>query len=51
MNKAENKEKMVTIPEASLVDLVASKFKGVALFPEKLEQAKEYLKKAKLKNA
>ena len=51
MNKAENKEKMVTVPEAGLVALVASKLKGVALFPEKLEKAKEYLKKAKVKNA
>ena len=51
MKKGKNKEKMVTVPEASLVDLVASKLKGVALFPEKLEQAKEFLKKAKMKNA
>jgi len=51
MKKQKNKEKMVTVPEASLVDLVASKLKGVALFPEKLEQAKEFLKKAKMKNA
>jgi hypothetical protein len=51
MNKAKNKEKMVTVPEAGLVGLVAAKLKGVALFPEKLENAKEYLKKAKLKNA
>jgi hypothetical protein len=51
MKKRENREKMVTIPEASLVDLVASKLKGVALFPEKLEQAKAFLKKAKVKNA
>jgi hypothetical protein len=50
MSKAENKEKMATVPEASLVVLVASKLKGVALFPEKLEKAKEYLRKAKLKN-
>lgn len=49
MNKAKNKEKMVAVPEASLVDLVASKLKGVALFPEKLKDAKEYLNKAKLK--
>ena len=49
MKKGKNREKMVTVPEAGLVDLVASKLKGVALFPEKLEQAKEFLKKAKLK--
>jgi len=51
MSKAENKEKMVTVPESGLVALVASKLKGVALFLEKLEKAKEYLKKAKLKNS
>jgi len=51
MNKAKNKEKMVTVPEAGLVALVAARLKGVALFPEKLEKAKEYLKKAKLKNS
>jgi hypothetical protein len=49
MNKAKNKDKMVSVPEAGLVALVASKLKGVALFPEKLERAKAYLKKAKPK--
>jgi len=51
MNKAKNKEKMVTVPEAGLVALVAFRLKGVALFPEKLEMAKEFLKTAKLKKA
>jgi len=51
MGKAENKEKMVNVPESGLVTLVASKLKGVALFPERLEKAKEYLKKAKLKDS
>jgi hypothetical protein len=51
MNRAKSKEKMVSVPEASVVDLVASKLKGVALFPKKLEQAKAFLEKAKLKNA
>ena len=51
MNKVNNKERMVTVPEAGLVALVASKLKGVALFPEQLEMAKELLKKAKLKKA
>jgi hypothetical protein len=51
VSKTKNKEKMVTVPEAGLIDLVASKLKGVTLFPEKLEQAKEFLKKAKVKTA
>ncbi|MES1224686.1 MAG: hypothetical protein ABUT20_54845 [Bacteroidota bacterium] len=49
MKKTKNKEKMVSVPEAGLVALVASKLNGVALFPEKLKDAKEYLNKAKLK--
>lgn len=49
MSKVKNKEKMVTVPEAGLLDLVAAKLKGVALFPEKLKSAKEYLEKAKVK--
>jgi hypothetical protein len=51
MNKAKNKEALVTIPEAGLLALVASKLKDVVLFPEKLEKAKEYLDKAKVKTA
>lgn len=51
MNKAKNKETLVTIPEAGLLALVASKLKDVVLFPEKLEKAKEYLSKAKVKAA
>ena len=49
MNQAKNKETLVTLPEAGLLALVASKLKNVALFPEKLEQAKKYLEKAKMK--
>jgi hypothetical protein len=49
MNKAETKEKMVTVPESGLIALVASKLKGVPLFPERLEEAKEYFKNAKMK--
>jgi hypothetical protein len=51
MNKTKNKERMVKVPESTLIDLVASKLKGVVLFPEKFENAKEYLKKAKIKPA
>jgi hypothetical protein len=51
MKKAENKEKMVLVPEKGLVALVASKLKGVALFPEKLEKDKAFIKKAKVKGA
>ncbi|MHA4807388.1 hypothetical protein ACX0G9_04760 [Flavitalea flava] len=49
MNNAEDSKKMVAIPENALLALVANQLKDVALFPEKLEDAKEYLKKAKIK--
>ena len=43
----ENKEKteMVTIPEAELLSLVGYFLKDKVLFPEKLEDAREYLRK------
>ena len=49
MNEEKNKERMITIPEAALLDLVAFKLKGVDLFPELLQQAKDFLKDAKMK--
>jgi len=49
MSKAKNKETLVTVPEAGLIALVASKLKDMVLFPEKLEKAKQYLNKAKIK--
>ncbi|WP_341834949.1 hypothetical protein WJU16_18675 [Chitinophaga pollutisoli] len=38
-------EKMVRVPEKGLLSLVSSKLKDRVLFPQKLEDAKEYLKK------
>lgn len=49
MDKAENKKTTVTVSETGLIALVASKLKDVVLFPEKLEKAKEYINKAKMK--
>ncbi len=50
MKKA-SKEKMVRVSQAGLVALVATQLKDIALFPEKLEKDKAYLKKAKMKNS
>jgi hypothetical protein len=38
MDKAKNKETLVTVPEAGLLALVASKLKGVVLFPKNLNR-------------
>lgn len=51
MNKTKNKAPLVSVPETDLLALVASKLKNVVLFPEKLEKAKEYLDKVKMKPA
>jgi hypothetical protein len=51
MNKTENKKSLVTVTESGLLALVAAKLKDTVLFPEKQEEAKEYLKKAKIKTA
>lgn len=43
--KEENKtDKLVKVPEKGLLSLVSSKLKDRVLFPQKLEDAKEYLK-------
>lgn len=49
MSKTGEKKTLVTVPETGLLSLVASKLQNVVLFPEKLEKAKEYLDKAKMK--
>lgn len=41
-------EKLVKAPQSGLLSLVASKLKDRVLFPEKLEKAKEYMKKLEL---
>jgi hypothetical protein len=51
-DKKENKnkdQKMVQVPEAALLSLVADKLKDRLLFPEKIEAAREYLRHAKVK--
>lgn len=49
MNNTENKETLVTVPETGLLTLVAAALKDVALFPEKLEDAKKYIDNARMK--
>jgi hypothetical protein len=49
MSKEKTTKTMVNVSEKGLLDLVASKLNGVPLFQDKLEKAKEYLAKAKMK--
>lgn len=46
--KVNNTEKLVKVPQKGLLSLVASKLKDRVLFPEKLEKAREYMKKVEL---
>ncbi|HEX9512509.1 MAG TPA: hypothetical protein VF939_18585 [Puia sp.] len=43
-----NTKKLVKVPKSGLLSLVAAKLKDRDLFPEKNEEAKNYLKKAKI---
>jgi hypothetical protein len=51
MKNAKIKKTTVNVSQKGLLTLVASKLKGVVLFPGKLEKAKEYLDKTKVKAA
>jgi hypothetical protein len=42
--KVNSTEKMVTISEKALLSLVAAKLKGRVLFPQKVENARRYMK-------
>lgn len=42
-----NSKKLVKVPKSGLLHLVAAKLKNRELFPEKNEEARNYLKKAK----
>ncbi|WP_162946287.1 hypothetical protein [Chitinophaga barathri] len=46
--KENNSKNLVSIPENSLLALVAFKLKDRVLFPEKIEEAKKYLKNMKV---
>ena len=46
--KENTTERLVKVPQNGLLSLVASKLKGRVLFPDKLEKAKEYMKKIEL---
>ncbi len=43
------KEKVDKVLELTLLSLVADKLKNTVLFPEKVESAREYLKKVEVK--
>ncbi len=52
MNTKEKKsEDLVKVPKHGLLSLVASKLKNRILFPEKVEEAKKFLKNAKISAA
>ena len=40
--KVTNMDNLVTVSETGLLALVAAKLEGVVLFPEKIEEAKEF---------
>jgi hypothetical protein len=44
-------KEFVKVPESRLLSLVASKLKDRVLFPKKIEDAKKYLLKVKIKNS
>jgi hypothetical protein len=48
--KETKSDDLVKVSEAGLLSLVASKLKDRVLFPEKVERAREYLKKVKIVN-
>lgn len=45
--KEKTQEKLVKVPEKSLLSLVAAKLKNRTLFPKRVEEAENYLKNAK----
>ena len=49
--KATKSKKLVKVSEAGLLSLVASKLKDRSLFPQKVEDAKKYLRKVKIANS
>lgn len=46
--KKTNAKEWVKVPETGLLSLVASKLKDRDLFPEKVAEAKNYLRKVKI---
>ncbi len=51
MNAKRNTKKLAKVQKSELLSLVAAKLKDRELFPEKNEQARNYLKKARLSNS
>ncbi len=48
--KVTRSQELVKVSESELLSLVASKLKGRVLFPQKVADAKKYLKKVKVAN-
>ena len=48
--KGNKTDKLVSIPEKGLLSLVSNQLKDRILFPQKIEEAKAYLKKVKIAN-
>ena len=48
MKTKESKGELVKVSKSGLLSLVASKLKDKTLFPDKVEHAKNYLKKVKV---
>ena len=46
--KATKSKELVKVSESGLLSLVASKLKDRSLFPQKVEDAKKYLRKVKI---
>ncbi len=44
-NQKKQEGKMVSVPEKALLSLVASVLKDKVLFPEKIEEVKQYLQR------
>ena len=49
--KDKEQESLVKVPEKGLLSLIAAKLKGRTLFPDKIEEAKEYLKRVTIVKA
>lgn len=49
-SKEKKTENLVKVPEKGLLSLISSKLKDRVLFPQKIEEAKKYLKNVKIAN-
>ncbi len=47
-SKVTKSQELIKVPEAGLLSLVSAKLKDRVLFPQKIEDAKKYLRKVKM---